>query len=390
MKPTTLTDPTRLLLRAAAFLFAAKCAFLMATSYSQLAPQPPPRLPLVVSPGVELSAPLPEPAWKGGAMVKLGDGRVMLAYGEKEVREPIGTSSLRAVYSSDGGRTWGGARHLISAPDYNPGRPTFLRTRRDVLWLIYFGYSRANDSTGSGRCDLWVMSSNDDGQTWNDPRRLFKGYHAGQRGAIETSDGRLVIVFSHAAEGEERDVSTAVVSTDQGRTWHKSNIVELPGGGDHSGALEPTVAELKDGRLWMLIRHGGFFHQSFSRDGGMTWGPPTPTPLTAPYPSSGSPASLIRLSDGRLAATWNPHTPVPLNPHRWERSGRDTLVVAASSDEGRTWSPPVTVARASHIAYPHLLEVEPGMLLLSTGFFRAVGYNTDVVVMRLKVSAFLP
>jgi len=35
-------------------------------------------------------------------------------------------------------------------------------------------------------------------------------------------------------------------------TRSRSNLIDVGGHGDHDGALEPTLTELRDGRLWML------------------------------------------------------------------------------------------------------------------------------------------
>ncbi len=346
-----------------------------------------PYLPLSVSPGVELIK-LPERAVKGGAMTTLKDGRLMLLYASKDVFEPVGTSALRAVYSSDGGRTWSGARETFRDARFNPGRPSLLRARNGKLWLVMYGFQRKQDDAGNGKSDLWITSSTDDGASWEPVRCLFEGYTAGQRGAIQTRDGRLVIVFSHAAGKELRNNSASLVSLDDGVTWSKSNAVELPGRGSHSGALEPTVAELADGRLWMLIRHGEFFHASQSTDGGLTWSAPAPTTITNPKPLAGAPASVIRLGDGRLAMAWNPRTEIAAEAKTWARQGRGTLAVAFSSDDAKTWSAPAPVATTTYLCYPHLLEYAPGQLLLSTGLLKAEGFETDVALFRFAASAF--
>lgn len=346
----------------------------------------PPHGPLIVAPGVELAR-LPESAIKGGAMTSLPDGRLMLVYAGKDVFEPVGTSSLRAVYSRDGGRTWGDARECFQDSRFNPGRPTLLRARDGRLWLVVYGFQQRQDKEGNGRSDLWVTSSTDHGATWAPVHRLYEGYTAGQRAAIETRDGRIVIVFSHAAGKEERNVSASLVSADAGRTWRRSNTLELPGKGSHSGALEPTVIELKDGRLWMLIRHPGEFYGSYSHDGGLTWTPPVATGISNPEPAGGAPASLIRLADGRLAMAWNPAVEVPPDATPWQRIGRTQLAVAVSTNEGRTWSPPAVIARTTFLCYPHLIETAPGQLVLSTGLLKADGFKTDVVVFHFAASA---
>ena len=77
---------------------------------------------------------------------------------------------------------------------------------------------------------------------------------------------------------------------------------EAGGYGDHAGALEPTVVELKDGRIWMMIRtNKGQFYQAFSNDHALTWTRANPTGILSPN----APGFVTRLQSGRLAFVWN-------------------------------------------------------------------------------------
>src|SRR3546814_5276299 len=66
--------------------------------------------------------------------------------------------------------------------------------------------------------------------------------------------------------------------------------------------MEATIAELNDGRLWMLIRTNyGRFWESFSDDRGRSWRVLMPSDIDA----STAPGQLARLASGRLALAWN-------------------------------------------------------------------------------------
>lgn len=138
-------------------------------------------------------------------------------------------------------------------------------------------------------------------------------------------------------------------SDDDGQSWHKSNQVFAPDhkiGGLHKGkrwnhgAVEPTVIELKDGRLWMLIRTAQDEHyESFSDDGGETWSEPRPSRF---YGTITMP-TLHRLNDGRILFLWSNTTPLPEEEHDggyWEDvfTNRDAIHAAISDDDGKTWT----------------------------------------------------
>ena len=147
-------------------------------------------------------------------------------------------------------------------------------------------------------------------------------------------------------------------SDDDARTWQKVELEVVPPhtvSGHHRGVrwqnygCEPTLVEVSNGRLWMVIRTSHDTHyQSFSDDGGVTWTTPEPSRF---YGTITMP-TLFRLQDGRILFFWCNTTPlVELDHDRqpglfdWERQGygedvftnRDATHVAISEDDGATW-----------------------------------------------------
>ena len=211
---------------------------------------------------------------------------------------------------------------------------------------------------------------------------------------VFTRGGTRTVVAGHY--GLQRGLPKACftfVSDDDGRTWQQSSLVTTPdheGGGFHQGirwnhgAAEPTVVELNDGRLWMLIRTSQDHHyQSFSTDGGLTWEEATPSPFygTITMPTIG------RLEDGRLLFLWSNTTPLPEVGNTdgvWDDvfTNRNAIHAAISSDDGKTWqgfreiyldprrdaadfgtSPGIDKS----VHQSQFVEVEPGRVLVSLG-----------------------
>ena len=178
--------------------------------------------------------------------------------------------------------------------------PLPLRHRK--RWIVA---SSAPPETPGGGSRPVVLFSDNDGRTW-------------ERRALET-------VAPHVAKWPHRGVR-----------WQ-------------NGAVEPTVVELSDGRLWMVMRTSQDNHyESFSEDGGDTWTTPVPSrfygTLTMPL--------LHCLEDGRILFVWCNTTPLPEVDHNllselrdeerrgeWEDvfTNRDALHAAVSEDDGRTW-----------------------------------------------------
>lgn len=317
------------------------------------------------------------PAVLGPALVKLGDGVVMSVYSTPtSYAGKPGQCFIAGRSTRDGGRTWEAERELTRLPQGRSAHPTVHRTRDGTIHIFFLGYKQhawdkaTGNPTADTRCDLWTVRSTDGGGPWTDPQKIFEGYTGSTNGAVETHNGRLVVPFSHYVAQPGRLVSRTVVSADGGKTWKLSNQLDIGGAGDHEGALEPCVVELKDKRLWMIIRTSRkFFWESFSKDGGLTWSEAKGTTID----SSHSPAHVIRLSDGRLAMAWNP------SAHQ-----RRQLHLSLSDDDGHTWSPSLVVVRGS-TTYPYILEAKTGELWV--GYMDAHGgWGNDPRARHIKVA----
>lgn len=317
------------------------------------------------------------PAVLGPALVKVADDAIMSVYSTPtSYAGKPGECFISGRITRDGGSTWEAEHELTRLPEGRSAHPTALRTRDGTLHLFFLGYKQhawdkaTGNPTADTRSDLWTVRSTDSGKTWTPPQMIFEGYTGSTNGAVETHDGRLVVPFSQYVAQPGRLVSRTVVSADAGKTWQLSNTLDIGGAGDHEGALEPCVVELKDKRLWMIIRTSRkFFWESHSKDGGLTWSEAKPTHID----SSHAPAHVIRLSDGRLAMAWNPAA------HQ-----RRQLHIALSDNDGHTWSPSLNVVRGS-TTYPFILEAKPGELWV--GYMDAHGgWGNDPRARHIKLA----
>lgn len=312
-----------------------------------------------------------------GTFVVLADGSVMTTDG----------NATRTT--SDDGKTWSEPRTIYDGP--KPGVPSnasvLLRTRAGVVVLVYmdmstykWGWDSAKqDAVDDARLDVWAIRSLDEGKTWVDRQRLMEGYCGALIDIIETSTAEIVVPVQPMLHNPGRHATRTYVSADEGKTWSKSNTIDLEGSsGHHDGAMEATLAELGDGRLWMLLRTNlDFFWETFSLDKGRSW----QEPRASRFDASSAPGYLLRLKSNRLAFVWNRLCPegktevarrggdgqLSSTPASWFRG---ELSLALSEDDGKTWTEPVVIARkpGGGLAYPYLFERRPGELWVSTRF----------------------
>lgn len=304
-----------------------------------------------------------------GPFVTLGDGSI------------LAVDTAHVHVSSTGTQDWE-ARPLfnVAAGFAANFERAVLRTSDGVVVIAFTNAKETilkwdQDKGGplpGNRKPVYVVRSRDDGRTWEEPRLVQDGYCGALRNMIQMRSGRIVLGCQRAVADPGRHVTLTWLSDDEGRTWRASTLIDLGkdgGFGDHGGGIEATLVELKNGRLWMLMRAPrGVFMEAFSEDGGQTWQDVRPSKIEA----SPAPGLLWRLESGRIALFWN----------RWldRKRGlgrREQLSLAFSQDEGVTWTPPVIVAKdptepgdtgpEHRLSYPYAYERQPGEIWVTTG-----------------------
>ena len=329
---------------------------------------------------------------KIGHIVQLQDERLLTLYtlgraGEDgSLNGPEQPAYIR--YSGDQGRSWSKEKVAFSfaagrgtMPTYRQSAgPYLLRDRNGILHLLSIRYYRGpkrGDPAVVAVSELFHNLSRDGGQTWNKPKRIDVGHHwfPQIQSMIQLSNGRLLTAGNYASDnylsdtGEYEYRIIVIFSVDQGETWQLGpDDIRIPIGPyrGQPGAIEPILAELRDGRVWMIFRSQyGVFYQTFSSDGGSNWEPISPTTIKA----ANAPAGILRLADGRLMLSWNDWGNYPGG--RVLRRGRQYLHVAISSDDGKTWSPSRLIAGPStpdpenaQMRYPFLCRTSDGFVLL--------------------------
>lgn len=313
-------------------------------------------------------------ASRGGPLATLPDGTVVWATTEPEApwtakaMWPISRVTIRR--STDGGKSWSDGQVIThGTQDYSLLSHTLKCTASGALIHVFVRYSGYDYETGSvakSLCEAFVHRSLDGGKTWSEPVRMETGErYVGDVLSLEVlRDGRLVYPFAHLTDVKGQFVCSAMYSDDDGLTWKRSRSrLEAGGAGFESGASEPTVAQLPDGRLWMLLRaQTGHLGESFSTDRGETWSVATPSSL----PSSNAPATALRLQNGDIAVAWNTHV--------HSNYARQSLVVGLTRD-GRSFRalreidftdyPDNENERALHVTYPYLTETKEGLIAVS-------------------------
>lgn len=319
------------------------------------------------------------PGLKTGPFVRLGNGNILTIEGNK------------SCISKDEGKTW--TEHSIfldsSRFDIRIER-ALIRTRDGVIILAFANdkekanWNWQNDIADSPGATIptYAVRSLDDGITWEPPQKLHDEWTGANRDIIETKAGNVIISSMMMRHNPGHHTVVTYTSKTNGFNWVRSNVIDLGGVGHHSGVVEATIEQLRDGRIWMLMRtNWGFFWEAFSDNEGLTWKNFKPTKIDA----SSAPGLLQRLKSGRLFLVWNRANLEGQSSYRMSggdgissevahSNNREELSVMLSDDDGKTWTKPVVIARVTdkskikNLAYPRVFEAAPGEIWITTTY----------------------
>lgn len=281
----------------------------------------------------------PFPSCHASTIVESKDGSMITAWfgGLKEGAPDVGIWVSR---QTDG--TWsvpvevanGKQTDCKQHPCWNP---VLFQPKDGALMLFY--------KVGPSPSTWWgmLMTSDDNGKTWSQPRRLPDGI-AGpiKNKPVQLANGDLLSPTSSEDKGWRVHFER---SADLGLTWTRTDAIN---DGREIGAIQPSV-----------LLHGGDKLQAIGRskqskvfsiestDGGKTWGPMTLTAL--PNPNSGTDA--VTLKDGTHLLIYN-HTP----------KGRSPLNLAFSKD-GKIWQAALVFENTpGEYSYPAIIQTKDGLV----------------------------
>lgn len=276
---------------------------------------------------------------------RMPNGELLLVSQCGDVSEPAPGNRVYVFHSRDEGETW--SRPALIRED--DGRAVYqtevtVTGNRVIVYLTLH----------NGRFVDWVgdrLVSEDCGHTWTSIGPL-PGYetYAFPRGGIRLRDGGLMMaVQRYPISAEENDrlrregrmvfdadidrvENHVLVSRDDGAHWEAFRGPDVPMKGATGRKWvwsEPTILELRDGRIVMLLRvcGTGCLWRSESRDGGHSFTPAEPTDI----PNPNNKPKLLRLQDGRIALIHTPNSTLGF-------AGRNPLAVWLSEDEMETFS----------------------------------------------------
>jgi predicted neuraminidase len=300
------------------------------------------------------------------SVTSLGGDRVMAVWFAGPFEGSVHQVLLGAI-SEDGGKTWGDATVVNDAPRTSDFDPGFVNAANRLLLFFSTGRWETNPPQGPGMktgvdsFQMFVKESRDGGRTWSEMRDIHTtpGWNSRSNG-IRLQDGTLLVPTHHLQYPHK---SSVLLSNDDGETWTRGAAITAP---DEVGAAEPSVTQLPDGSLLMVLRTtDGHLWLVRSTDGGKNWSQPERQEMTAATSS----ANLWTTAKGQVVLTHNPTKP----PERTE------LTMRVLDEDGKSWSDPLTLEKVEptkkgdplwnrQISYPSVCELPDGTLVVVWAF----------------------
>ncbi|MBU6300087.1 MAG: glycoside hydrolase [Verrucomicrobia bacterium] len=301
----------------------------------------------------------PDRVWQGiPGLERSAGGRVFLSWFSGGPKEPAPENEVLLCWSDDGAKTFN-APQVMAAP-VDGSRcydPTLWIDPKGRLWYIF---NRGNKDTAQHDVRARICAEPDAerpvfGAEFRVGYDVPFAFRMNKVTVLSSGEWVMPVTLArnpvHAwstgyDDRQEPTLHGVGISTDEGKIWKLHGAVK-----SRPWALENMIVELKDGRLWMLIRtSAGVLWQSHSADKGRTWSAGRPSEIASP----GSRFFIRRLASGNLLL---------VNHHRF--SGRSHLTARLSTDDGATWNDGLLLDERAGVSYPDGAEDRDGLIRIT-------------------------
>ena len=330
---------------------------------------------------------------QGPSFYQFSDSRVLMLWTAYDIHECSNDNVILYSVSKNLGETWSDPEVFMASPGANVSHSFLVQLHGSNKVLMFNREGRyvgAKVDPITKRVIVWadyarslnriiLRESLDQGQSWSfgqefPPELIVPNYQPPFYGAPEDfqqlTSGRLLLATVYLPPDKKKPQhysATFLYSDDEGKTWHRSNNIEVP---EQRGAMEPTFVELEPNHLYCLLRNkSGYLYKTTSSDGGTNWDIPIKTKI----PSPEAICKLLKLKSGDIILIWN-------NVSSTSQQPRYPLVVALSRDGCRSWSKSRVIAMESglnQLSNFGVIQLNDGRILLGISHYHATSPTTS-------------
>ncbi|HOC01920.1 MAG TPA: sialidase family protein [bacterium] len=255
------------------------------------------------------------------------------------------------VKSIDNGETWTQPILVIDPPGNTRAfDPCLWIDPLNRLWLFW----SMSNGWFDGKAGVWcIRADNPDNEkpVWNEPRNIAYGIMINKPLILSSGEWLFPVALwnkmPYLPEMENLRFSCVYISTDEGKTINFLGFADVP----ERSYDEHMIVELKDNRLWMLVRTYYGIGESFSFDKGRTWTHGKPSSIKGPC----SRFHIRRLLSGNLLL---------INHYGFNNKNRSHLTALISDDDGKTWKFNILLDERNNVSYPDAVQAKDGRIFI--------------------------
>jgi len=306
--------------------------------------------------------------WQGiPGIERAPNGRLWAIWYSGALSEGLPGNYCVVVTSGDDGKVWSKPVLLIKGP--TPKSSTFDAVPwldpNGRLWLFYVQYTRDlnGKTTAYGTYAVRTDSPGEVVPKWSEPFLVFSGGRIFGKPIVSAGGEWLAPIYIDGMVVEKE--TGVLVSKDEGVSWSFLGGTSVPK--ELRNFSEHTLAQRKNGELWMVIRTMNGLSESISTDGGRTWNSPIPF-----RDGPNTRAHIRRLASGAFLLVYHDlgeSDKFQLSPKGKPMYPRSKIAVWLSDDEGRTW-PHKLLLDARECSYPDATQAPDGRIFVTYDSWR--------------------
>ena len=321
----------------------------------------------------------PERLWQGiPGLERTEKGRLFFTWFTGGTMEPEERNMAVLCYSDDNGKTHSPLQ-VLGAPLKDGTRcydPAPWIDPKGRLWYIF---NRSNKTTGRHGVYARICDAPDApvpafGPEFKIELGVPYSLNMNKPTVLSTGEWLLPVTFVHKpvydwtpGKGNDKQprLHGVAISKDGGKSWKlRGEVLAKP------LPLENMITELKDGRLWMLVRSiSGFLFESYSTDKGETWSEGMRSEIANP----GSRFFIRRLASGNLLLVNH----VGFDAGDTNSEKRNNLTAQISTDDGKTWGKPLMLDARKPVSYPDGVQDKTGLIWIVYDYDRVGIYDKE-------------
>lgn len=320
--------------------------------------------------------------WQGvPGIERAANGRLWATWYTGDVGEGATGNYAMVATASELGKSWLKPMAIVGPSGTRIGDPIPWIDPKGRLWIFYHQLTVKTGTSPSLRGTFAIRADDPSSAkpVWSDPFLVAPDGILFGKPVIRDDNAWIAPYFingkpewSDQVAGRE---TGTLISTDEGATWIWLGGCSFPK--DLLNFSEATLAQRKNGELWMVIRTLAGLRESTSGDGGRTWSDPIPMPGFEKGPSTR--ACMKKLGSGAFLLVYHN---APANTKGG--FGRAQLTAWLSDDEGRTWPHQLLIDGRGSVSYPDVTEAPDGQIFITHDLGRYKGGEKAILVSALR------